>query len=263
MAFSFFQWPFLIPPLGQEVWHAFLLIFTLEAVFFYDSLRVFLRYLFLLVLMLVTRAGQATKCGWLPQSMLCGQGEVSCWCTGLCACLSECLCVCVHMCVSGAPGIWEGLSRMNWSHVVHYCCPAVDIRLQPRLSKPSKILLVNLRLEIERPESVAPLLVPTGCLNTGIWGLESSHMETQLSPFLVDGKHHSRSSASSQGPHRAWVVPLPESGPDLVPSQSNMMLQEATQMLFSVGWLLEYKDVGWRWVRRVVLLHPLIHLDQN
>ena len=81
------------------------LTFTLEAVFFYDSLRVFLGYLFLLILMLVTRAGQATKCGWLPQSMLCGQGEMSCWCTGLCACLSECLSVCVHMCVSRAPGI--------------------------------------------------------------------------------------------------------------------------------------------------------------
>lgn len=186
-------------------------------------------------------------------------------------CVSVWMSVCACTCVSRVPGIWEGLSRMNWSHVAHYCCPAVDIRLQPWLSKLRKILLLNLRLEVERLESLAPLLVPTGC-GTPMWDPNNWHPGPGI---FAHGNSALSFPCGSQAPQPFFCVlsgtsqglsgPTPRSGPDLVPFQSNMMLQETTQILLSVGWLLEYsvKDLGWRWVRRVALLRPLIHLDQN
>lgn len=107
-------------------------------------------------------------CVWLDGGCprVCSVDNVRCY-AGVQAFVHVCMnvCVCVHMCASRVPGIWEGLSRMSRSHVVHYCCPAVDIRLQPWLSKLRKLLLLNLRLEVERLESLAPFLVPTGCPN--------------------------------------------------------------------------------------------------
>lgn len=108
----------------------------------------------------------------LPQIMLRGQCEVLCWRAGLCACLYECLCVRASVCQEFQESERACPECTEVMLLITLAC--VDIRLQPWLSKLRKILLLNLRLEVERLESLAPLLVPTGC-GSPMWDPNNWH----------------------------------------------------------------------------------------